>query len=308
MKKFSVLLLIFTLLFAVSCGTTKVSLGTEVVYEETPVTSEASVTVEEAQLSENAVVEEPTAVEEPATVDELTVVSTSESDIESSTGSEEPEVTTDESVLADAPVAEVDVTEDVSAVEELASETIDSIETADAEFADADDADAEVLIDTEEPIVIEVYEQESNKEVTLTNEVSTASQTPAVEAEPVPTAFFDKVVYYAKLYGNKVLEFVKNNILISLGFLTIAIGIIMLIVDLIKFIVKSVKANNYDDFADYEIEEPEIDREDLYHPVKSAKKATKDSKASKDESHEASDDMKFQSEDEFLRSLLNDED
>ena len=321
MKKFSVLLLIFILLCAVSCGTTKSNLGSEVVYEETAVVDssdafddissevfpESSTDIDantiEAQANEAL-------VDASADVSTETEVVTDFEDAESVEAVEkgEPEVSG----------AEVEGTEvDEVATEALgditfATETSESINDSEifAEFAPATEAtEPDVTIDVNEPIVIEVYEQEANKEASLTNAPSSFPQPPKAVEETVPTDFFDKVVYYAKLYGNKALDFAKNNILLSLGFLTIAIGLIMLLVDLIKYIAKSIRANHYSDdddyYDDFEIEEPEITKEDLYHPVKSAKKAAKAAKA---EAEEASDDKKFQSEDDFLRSLLNDED
>ena len=326
MKKFSVLLLIFILLCAVSCGTTKSNLGSEVVYEETAVvdSSDAFDDISSEVFPESSTDIDANTIEAQANealVDASADVSTETdvvTDFEDAESVEAVEKGEPEVSGAEVEGTEVEGTEvDEVATEALgditfATETSESINDSEifAEFAPATEAtEPDVTIDVNEPIVIEVYEQEANKEASLTNAPSSLPQPPKAVEETVPTDFLDKVVYYAKLYGNKALDFAKNNILLSLGFLTIAIGLIMLLVDLIKYIAKSIRANHYSDdddyYDDFEIEEPEITKEDLYHPVKSAKKAAKAAKA---EAEEASDDKKFQSEDDFLRSLLNDED
>jgi hypothetical protein len=354
LKKFFVGLLIFILLCAVSCTTTKSSLGTQVVYDETQVvTNDVEVVGEtltdlvedEVQAEEAAeatetvdVAESSDATETVESVDTVEateageLVESVESPVEETASAKDSEdvgyvaeeVTSAETteIAEVSEASEVELGSEVVSSEEPSSEVTEVVESAsEAEVEQpVESSEAETVI-TETPAVEEANEVESSKEVVLTNEAS----------EPVPTAFFDKVVYYAKLYGNIALEFAKANILFSLGLLTMAIGIIMLIVDLIKYIVKSIKSNKYEE--EMEIEEPDIDRNDLYHPLSSAKKQASDfdsdevvyaepaepedtsskvetspSTSVKYSKKDYDDDKKFQTDDDFLRSLLNDED
>jgi hypothetical protein len=365
LKKFFVGLLIFILLCAVSCTTTKSSLGTQVVYDETQVvTNDVEVVGEtltdlvedEVQAEEAAeatetvdVAESSDATETVESVDTVEateageLVESVESPVEETASAKDSEdvgyvaeeVTSAETTeiaevsevsevaeMAESEASEVELGAEVVSSEEPSSEVTEVVESAsEAEVEQpVESSEAETVI-TETPAVEEANEVESSKEVVLTNEAS----------EPVPTAFFDKVVYYAKLYGNIALEFAKANILFSLGLLTMAIGIIMLIVDLIKYIVKSIKSNKYEE--EMEIEEPDIDRNDLYHPLSSTKKQASDfdsdevvyaepaepedtsskvetspSTSVKYSKKDYDDDKKFQTDDDFLRSLLNDED
>ena len=358
MKKFFVGLLIFILLCAVSCTTTKSSLGTQVVYDETQVVTNdvevigetlTDLDVGSSQIEDTAeagesvdVAESSEATETVGPVDtvEATEVESVESPVDETAsvvasvdvGSVAVEVASGEvseiaevsevAEMAETEATEVELSSEVVSSEEPSSEVTEAVDSAaDTEVEQPVESSESETVATETPVVEEANEVESSKEVVLTNEAS----------EPVPTAFFDKVVYYAKLYGNIALEFAKANILFSLGLLTMAIGIIMLIVDLIKYIVKSIKSNKYEE--EMEIEEPDIDRNDLYHPLSSAKKqasdfdsdevvyaepaepedtsskvATSTSTSVKYSKKDSDDDKKFQTDDDFLRSLLNDED
>ncbi len=342
MKKFLYVLLILILCLA-SCTTAKVTKEPEVIYDETQVvTTEVEVDSEtlkdETNSSTDVIVDssEEEVLVEDASVE---VVSDEEVPADGITSEELPleesasEVITSEG-FASEEIASENLTSEEFASEEIFSEELTSEEFASEELASEEIASEESLqeeapveeISTEEtPVeelasedlpaqnVEEVSEPVTEAEVSLDSSVTTngSANLPAeVVVNPVPAKFVDKVVYYAKYYGNIVLAYVKANVLFSLGLLTMAIGIIMLFVDLIKFIVKSIKSNK--DEEEMEIEEPEINKANIYHPLTNAKtyEAPKTSTVFNDADSAESDEesRKFQSEDDFLKSLLADED
>jgi hypothetical protein len=366
MKKLSVFLLIFILLCAVSCGTTKVNLGTTVEYEETEaVVTEALEPVDSADAFEGSDISLQALVEssEPENFESATSEVGGEEFVSESAGSEEVvsgelsesgetvdateavdlaevvestevsdaiESATEGAISGDEIVSE-EVSGDVlpgdegsgeegSYVEEVSEavgeEVISAPEATTEELeVSGSDTSFDVNVDVNSTLSSESTEEVSsvvNEDVNASTEILDVSapnnETKAKEVvltnskAEVPTAFLDKVVYYAKLYGSKALEFAKNNTLMAIGYLLIAIGVIWLFVDLIKFIVKSVRANNqvYDEFV--EIEEPEISRSEVYPQAKKEAKAaqSENSKVRIDEDG----NLEFKDEDEFLRSLL----
>ncbi len=347
MKKFLYVLLILILCLA-SCTTAKVTKEPEVIYDETQVvTTEVEVdsetlkdetnsstdvivdSSEEEVFAEDASVEVVSDEEIPAdgiTSEEITSeeLASEESASEELTSedfaSEEifsEELTSEE--LASEEIFSEELTSEELTSEELTSEELASEESlqeeAPVEEISTEETPVEELASEDLPAqnVEEVSEPVTEAEVSLDSSVTTngSANLPAeVVVNPVPAKFVDKVVYYAKYYGDIVLAYVKANILFSLGLLTMAIGIIMLFVDLIKFIVKSIKSNK--DEEEMEIEEPEINKADIYHPLTTAKtyEAPKTSTVFNDVDSAESDEesRKFQSEDDFLKSLLADED
>ena len=256
--------------------------GDEVVSEEVSgdvVSGEEGSYVEEVV---EAVDEEVLSAPEATTENVASTTETTTEEFEVSGEEASADVNVDvNSTLSSEPTEEVssEVSEDVNA----STETLDVTPEASEEVSIEESA--------ESPVVSTSNNEVMSKEVVLTNS----------EAK-VPTAFLDKVVYYVKLYGSKALEFAKSNTLMAIGYLLIAIGVIWLIVDLIKFIVKSVRTNNqvYEEFV--EIEEPEISRSEVYPQAKKEAKAaqSENSKVRIDEDG----NLEFKDEDEFLRSLL----
>ncbi len=317
MKKFLYVLLILILCLA-SCTTAKVTKEPEVIYDETQVvTTEVEVDSEtlkdETNSSTDVIVDSS---EEEVFAEDASVEVVSDEEIPAD-GITSEEITSEE--LASEESASEELTSEDFASEEIASEEIASEESlqeeAPVEEISTEGTPVEELASEDLPAqnVEEVSEPVAETEVSLDSSVTTngSANLPAeVVVNPVPAKFVDKVVYYAKYYGNIVLAYVKANVLFSLGLLTMAIGIIMLFVDLIKFIVKSIKSNK--DEEEMEIEEPEINKADIYHPLTTAKtyEAPKTSTVFNDADSAESDEesRKFQSEDDFLKSLLSDED
>ena len=369
MKKLSVVLLII-LLCAVSCGTTKVNLGTQVVYEDAEaVVTEALEPVDSADAFEGSDVSLQALVESSEVEDVESVASEVDSEdvvasdsgevLELSDSGEAIETVEDAEAVEFAesvePVAEGAISGDEVVSEEVSGDVVSGeegsyveevVEAVDEEVLSApeatteefevsgEEASADVNVDVNSTLSSEPTEEVSSEvsedvnastetlDVTLeaSEEVSIeeSAESPVVSTSnnevmskevvlinskaEVPTAFLDKVVYYAKLYCSKALEFAKNNTLMAIGYLLIAIGVIWLIVDLIKFIVKSVRTNNqvYEEFV--EIEEPEISRSEVYPQAKKEAKAaqSENSKVRIDEDG----NLEFKDEDEFLRSLL----
>ncbi len=332
MKKFLYVLLILILCLA-SCTTAKVTKEPEVIYDETQVvTTEVEVDSEtlkdETNSSSDVIVDssEEEVFAEDASVE---VVSDEEVPADGITSEELPleEIASEELTSED--FASEEIASENLTSEEFSSEEIFSEELTSEEFASEESLQEEAPVEeisTEGTSVEElasedlpaqdvegVSEPVTEAEVSLDSSVTTngsANLPVEVVVNPVPAKFVDKVVYYAKYYGNIVLAYVKANVLFSLGLLTMAIGIIMLFVDLIKFIVKSIKSNK--DEEEMEIEEPEINKADIYHPLTTAKtyEAPKTSTVFNDADSTESDEesRKFQSEDDFLKSLLADED
>ena len=376
MKKLSVFLLIFILLCAVSCGTTKVNLGTQVVYEDAEaVVTEALEPVDSADAFEGSDVSLQALVESSEVEDVESVASEVDSEdvvasdsgevLELSDSGEAVETVEDAEVveLAEAvefaesvePVAEGAISGDEVVSEEVSGDVVSGeegsyveevVEAVDEEVLSApeatteefevsgSDTSADVNVDVNSTLSSEPTEEvssevsedvnastetldvtpEASEEVSIeesaespvvstpNNEIKAKEVVLTNSKAEVPTAFLDKVVYYVKLYGSKALEFAKSNTLMAIGYLLIAIGVIWLIVDLIKFIVKSVRANNqvYEEFV--EIEEPEISRSEVYPQAKKEAKAaqSENSKVRIDEDG----NLEFKDEDEFLRSLL----
>ncbi len=342
MKKFLYVLLILILCLA-SCTTAKVTKESEVIYDETQVvTTEVEVDSEtlkdETNSSTDVIVdssEEEVLVEEIPSEEvfaedaSVEVVSDEEVSADGITSEELPLEESASEELTSEDLAPEEIFSEELTSEELASEEIASEEIASEEIASEESLQEEAPVEeisTEGTPVEElasedlpaedvegVSEPVTEAEVSLDSSVTTngSANLPAeVVVNPVPAKFVDKVVYYAKYYGNIVLAYVKANVLFSLGLLTMAIGIIMLFVDLIKFIVKSIKSNK--DEEEMEIEEPEINKADIYHPLTTAKtyEAPKTSTVFNDADSAESDEesRKFQSEDDFLKSLLSDED
>ena len=376
MKKLSVFLLIFILLCAVSCGTTKVNLGTQVVYEDAEaVVTEALEPVDSADAFEGSDVSLQALVESSEVEDVESVASEVDSEdvvasdsgeiLELSDSGEAIETVEDAEVveLAEAvefaesvePVAEGAISGDEVVSEEASGDEVSGeegsyveevVEAVDEEVLSApeatteefevsgEEASADVNVDVNSTLSSEPTEEVSSEvsedvnastetldvtpEASVEVSIEESAESPVVSTSnnevmskevvltnskaEVPTAFLDKVVYYAKLYCSKALEFAKSNTLMAIGYLLIAIGVIWLIVDLIKFIVKSVRANNqvYEEFV--EIEEPEISRSEVYPQAKKEAKAaqSENSKVRIDEDG----NLEFKDEDEFLRSLL----
>ena len=313
MKKFLFVLLTLILCVVVSCKSPTVKNSSEIVYEEavlTPVSSAdayADISSEvipepvenlEVSESEMATEVEPEAVfeaeveaEGEATAADVEIIADAETEVNSQ-------------AEADALIEQPTEDSEVSNESEPAVENSEVQVEAETQAPDVQ-VEPEVTVDTEEPIIVDVEEEETNKEVVLTNDVPEPFKEPTNEfpsapnkvEEQVPEGFVDK----AKFYGSKVLDFAKNNILLSLGFLSIFIGVLMLLIDLIKYIVKSIKFNRYDE-EDFEFEEDfDLSDSDDSDSLKS-KKRTKEVKSSNNT------DAKFQDEDDFLKSLLDDED
>ncbi len=317
MKKFLYVLLILILCLA-SCTTAKVTKEPEVIYDETQVvTTEVEVDSEtlkdETNSSTDVIVDSS---EEEVFAEDASVEVVSDEEVPAD-GITSEEITSEE--LASEESASEELTSEDFASEEIFSEELTSEESlqeeAPVEEISTEGTPVEELASEDLPAqnVEEVSEPVAETEVSLDSSVTTngSANLPAeVVVNPVPAKFVDKVVYYAKYYGNIVLAYVKANVLFSLGLLTMAIGIIMLFVDLIKFIVKSIKSNK--DEEEMEIEEPEINKADIYHPLTTAKtyEAPKTSTVFNDADSAESDEesRKFQSEDDFLKSLLADED
>ncbi len=315
--------------------TTEVEVDSETLKDETNSSTDVIVdSSEEEVFAEDASVE--VVSDEEVSVEELSAeevsadgITSEELPLEESASEEltSEELTSEELTSEDLAPEEIfseELTSEEFASEEIASEELTSEELASEESLQ-EEAPVEEISTEETPVeelaseelpaqnVEEVSEPVTEAEVSLDSSVTTngSANLPAeVVVNPVPAKFVDKVVYYAKYYGNIVLAYVKANILFSLGLLTMAIGIIMLFVDLIKFIVKSIKSNK--DEEEMEIEEPEINKADIYHPLTTAKtyEAPKTSTVFNDADSAESDEesRKFQSEDDFLKSLLADED
>ena len=214
------------------------------------------------------------------------VVSTEDVSAETQT---EAEQTSDEALVAEASSegAAVEATDDT--VEQVG----EGVDAESSEALSAPGASDEVKQEgtTETVSDSTAMTTSDDKEPMASVEVSVAVSSANKPVEEVPSNFTGKVVFY----GNKAWDFVKNNVLFSIGLLSMLIGVIWLIVDLIKYIVKSIKANKYEDDNQYyeahEVEEPKLNKS---HVEKKNVQYVDDN-----------EDHEFQDEDEFLRSLLN---
>lgn len=212
------------------------------------------------------------------------VVSTEDVSAETQT---EAEQTSDETLVAETssecPAVEAtdDTVEQVS--EDVDAESSEALGSAGANDEVIQENSTETVSDSS------AMTTSDDKEPMASVEVPVAVSSANKPVEEVPSNFTGKVVYY----GNKTWDFVKNNILFSIGLLSMLIGVIWLIVDLIKYIVKSIKSNKYEDdyYETHEVEEPKLNKS---HAEKKNVQYVDDN-----ENHE------FQDEDEFLRSLLN---
>lgn len=241
-----------------------------------------------------------------ATSMESTMESTTEmSESSGASGDETAEVVTTEDASAETQT-EAEPTSDEALVVEASSEgaaveaTDDTVEQV-GEGVDAESSEALSAPGASDEVKQEgttetvsdstAMTTSDDKEPMASVEVSVAVSSANKPVEEVPSNFTGKVVFY----GNKAWDFVKNNVLFSIGLLSMLIGVIWLIVDLIKYIVKSIKANKYEDDNQYyeahEVEEPKLNKS---HVEKKNVQYVDDN-----------EDHEFQDEDEFLRSLLN---
>lgn len=236
---------------------------------------------------------------------ESTTEMSESSESSESSGDETAEVVTTEDVSAETQT-KAEQTSDEALVAEASSEssTVEATDDTVEQVSEDDDAESSETLGsagasdevkqegTTEPVSDSTAMTTSdNKEPTASVEVPVAVSSANKPVEEVPSNFTGKVVYY----GNKAWDFAKNNVLFSIGLLSMLIGVIWLIVDLIKYIVKSIKANKYEDDNQYyeahEVEEPKFNKS---HVEKTNVQYVDDN-----------EDHEFQDEDEFLRSLLN---
>lgn len=295
MKKFFIVLLCVILCVVVSCKTPKVTTGSNDAGEtqslehvdsadafdgadltQAPVDEGSTSEVIDSEVSESGESEgEVSEVGEKVGFDDSqedeVVENLESSSIESVDEVESPSETPDEDAFE-------------QETESVEVETIESSDVAEvSEQTESTESFEEPIVEMENVPAVEVQNSEAATQVpSSTPVVSSTMSSHTNLAEEVPNGFVDEVIY-----------FVKNNILISIGLLSIAIGVIWLLVDLIKFIVKSIKSNCSHDDEDFEnVEEVKEIRE----------KNIENSNSNEDnEKHE------FQDEDEFLRSLLNTE-
>ena len=316
MKKFFIVLLCVILCVVVSCKTPKVTTGSNDAGETqslehvdsadafdgadlTPAPGDEGATseVSEGEVSES---EESEGYVSDGEVSESEVSESEVSEVGEEVGFDD---THEEVVVENPESSSIESVDEVESPSETPSEDASEQETEAVEVETIESSDlAEVSEQTEstesfesfeEPVVemedepaVEVQNSESTTQVPSSTPVVSSTMSSNINlAKEVPTGFVDKVIY-----------FVKNNILISIGLLSIAIGVIWLFIDLIKFIVKSIKSNYSDDDEDFESSE-EV-------------KEIRDQKIenSNSNSNEDNEKHKFQDEDEFLRSLLNTED
>lgn len=222
-----------------------------------------------------------------------------------SSGDETAEVVTTEDVSAETQT-KAEQTSDEALVAEASSEssTVEATDDTVEQVSEDDDAESSETLgsaDTSDEVKQEgttetvsdssAMTTSDDKEPTASVEVPVAVSSANKPVEEFPSNFTGKVVYY----GNKAWDFAKNNVLFSIGLLSMLIGVIWLIVDLIKYIVKSIRANKYEDDNQYyeahEVEEPKLNNS---HAEKKNVQYVDDN-----------EDHEFQDEDEFLRSLLN---
>ncbi len=251
--------------------------------------SSEEVVIDDASAESTSSMESTTEMSESSGVsgDETAeVVTTEDVSVETQT---EAEQTSDEALVAEASSegSTVEATDDIveQVGEDVYAESSETLGSAGASDEVKQDGTTETVSDST------AMTTSDNKEPMASVEVPVAVSSANKPVEEVPSNFTGKVVYY----GNKVWDFVKNNILFSVGLFSMLIGVIWLIVDLIKYIVKSIRANKYEDDNQYyeahEVEEPKLNNS---HAEKKNVQYDDDN-----------EDHEFQDEDEFLRSLLN---